>query len=300
MTKAGGGGADAGRFSKAIAALTIAGSDSGGGAGIQADLRTFAAHGLLGTSAITAVTAQNTRGVRAWEPVSAGLVAAQIDAVLDDLPVLAAKTGMLGAQSIIEAVADTWSRRAPTIPLVIDPVMVATSGHRLLDDGAEDAMRALLSLASVVTPNRPEAAVLSGLPLAAPALAHAEAIARHAPRATVVVKGGHRVGDGPAVDLVRRPDGATFELVAPWIDTTSTHGTGCTFSAAIVANLALGLPLDEALGEAKRYLTRALEHALPLGAGHGPVDHLWALDLVADGRSLAPRRTPGRSNGPGS
>lgn len=265
------------RFSKAIAALTIAGSDSGGGAGIQADLRTFAAHGLLGTSAITAVTAQNTLGVRAWETLSPGLVAAQIEAVLDDLPVRAAKTGMLGAQSIIEAVAATWSRRAPAIPLVIDPVMVATSGHRLLDARAEGAMHELLSLATVVTPNRPEAAVLSGLPLEAPALAHAEAIARHAPRATIVIKGGHLAGDGPAVDVVRRPDGARYELVAPWVHTTNTHGTGCTFSAAIVANLALGASLDDALSAAKHYLTRALEHALPLGSGHGPVDHLWAL-----------------------
>ena len=265
------------RFSKAVAALTIAGSDSGGGAGIQADLRTFAAHGLLGTSAITAITAQNTTGVRAWEAVSPALVTAQIDAVLDDLPVAAAKTGMLGAQSIIEAVAATWRRRAPAIPLVIDPVMVATSGHRLLDAGAEHAMRALLALATVVTPNLPEAAVLSGLPVGAPALAHAEAIAVHAPGVIIIIKGGHRLGDGPAVDLVRRPDGTTWELTAPWVDTTSTHGTGCTFSAAITANLALGMTLDSAFIEAKHYLTRALEHALPIGSGHGPVDHLWAL-----------------------
>ncbi len=269
-----------------IAALTIAGSDSGGGAGIQADLRTFAAHGLLGTTAITAVTAQNTRGVNAWEALSPALVAAQIDAVMDDLPVRAAKTGMLATQSIIAAVATTWGRLAMSgsasrgghpLPLVVDPVMVATSGHRLLAPDAEAALAALLALATVVTPNRPEAAVLSGLALDAPAAAHATAIARLTP-ATIVIKGGHpTTSTATAVDYVRNPDGTTFELSSPWIDTTSTHGTGCTFSAAIAANLALGHDLVHALHAAKAYLAAALASALPLGHGHGPVDHLHAL-----------------------
>ena len=274
------------RLSMPFAALTIAGSDSGGGAGIQADLRTFAAHGLLGTTAVTAVTAQNTLGVRAWEPVSAALVAAQIDAVMDDLPVRAVKTGMLGTQSIIESVVKSWQTwsavrtSAQPIPLVVDPVMVATSGQRLLDAGAERALRELLALATVVTPNRPEAAVLSGLPLAAPAHEHADAIAVHAPHATIIIKGGHPVDDSAptlAIDLVRRPDGSTYELTSPWLTTRSTHGTGCTFSAAIAANLALGAKLDDALGAAKRYLSDALAGALPIGKGHGPVDHMIRL-----------------------
>ena len=273
--------ASSARFSKPIAALTIAGSDSGGGAGIQADLRTFFAHGLLGTSAIAAVTAQNTLGVSAWEAVSPALVGAQIDAVLDDLPVAAAKTGMLGTRAVIGCVIDAWTRRPATVPLVVDPVMVATSGHRLLDAEAEAAMRELLAIATVVTPNRAEAGVLSGLPDAT-AAEQAAAIARLT-GATIVIKGGHpdphraAAASREAVDLVRRPDGSTFELVAPWVETASTHGTGCTFSAAIAARLALGDALDEALVAAKRYLTGALAHALPIGRGHGPVDHGFAL-----------------------
>jgi len=265
----------AGRLSVPLAALTIAGSDSGGGAGIQADLRVFAAHGLLGTTAITAVTAQNTLGVRAWEALSPGLVRAQIDAVMEDLPVRAAKTGMLATQSIIEAVVASWRNR--TIALVVDPVMVATSGQRLLAPDAEVALAELLGLATVVTPNRPEAAVLSGLALEAPAHAHAAAIARLTP-ATIIIKGGHPTAASPlAIDLVRRPDGSTFELSSPWVDTTSTHGTGCTFSAAIAAHLALGSSLEDALHAAKAYLAGAIANALPYGRGHGPVDHLHAL-----------------------
>lgn len=265
-----------------LAALTIAGSDSGGGAGIQADLRTFAAHGLLGCTAITAITAQNTRGVRAWEPVSPSLVAAQIEAVLTDLPVRAAKTGMLGTRTVIEQVAAAWQTTGAGLPLVIDPVMVATSGDRLLGPDAEHALRELLALAAVVTPNLPEAAALSGLPLAAAPEAHAEAIAALAPRAAVVVKGGHRVAaSADARDLVRYPDGSTEVLVAPWIETRSTHGTGCTLSAAIAANLALGSELPEALRAARAYLSGALEHAQAIGSGHGPVDHLWALTRAA-------------------
>ncbi|MFO0749229.1 MAG: bifunctional hydroxymethylpyrimidine kinase/phosphomethylpyrimidine kinase [Myxococcota bacterium] len=272
---------NSGGLSLPLAALSIAGSDSGGGAGIQADLRTFAAHGLLGCTAITAITAQNTRGVAAWEPVSPALVAAQIDAVLGDLPVRAAKTGMLGTRAVIDAVVGAWTAHAArALPLVVDPVMVATSGHRLLADDAIDAVRAaLLPLATVITPNLPEAAVLSGLGEDAAPEAHAAAIARLAPRAAIVVKGGHRrAASDEARDLVRYADGSVEVLVAPWVETTSTHGTGCTLSAAIAANLALGASLPDALRAARDYLTGALRHALPLGGGHGPVDHLW--DLV--------------------
>ncbi|MCC6625022.1 MAG: bifunctional hydroxymethylpyrimidine kinase/phosphomethylpyrimidine kinase [Deltaproteobacteria bacterium] len=264
-----------------LAALTIAGSDSGGGAGIQADLRTFAAHGLLGCTAITAVTAQNTRGVVAWEAVSPALVGAQIAAVLGDLPVSAMKTGMLGTRAVITAVVEAIAAHGSTLPLVVDPVMVATSGDRLLDaDASATLVAELLPRATVITPNRPEAVALSGLAEAAPVEEHAEAIARMAPRATVVIKGGHRaVGDtsARARDLVRSPDGRTWLLEAPWIETRATHGTGCTLSAAIAARLALGDTVEAALVAARAYLTGALSHALPMGAGHGPVDHLWQL-----------------------
>lgn len=271
------------RWQVPVAALTIAGSDSGGGAGIQADLRTFTAHGLLGTTAITAITAQNTRGVIAWEAVSPSLVVGQVEAVLDDLPVRAAKTGMLATRDIIAAVAATWERWGEGIPLVVDPVMVSTSGHRLLDADAERAMiERLLPLAAVVTPNRPEAAALTGLALDTPAEVLAQALAAMAPRAVIVIKGGHRVGPATevamATDLVRSPDGAVTWLEAPWVETTSTHGTGCTLSAAIAARLALGSPTHEALIRAKDYLSRAIANALPMGHGHGPVDHLHVFD----------------------
>ena len=268
------------RWSLAVAALTIAGSDSGGGAGIQADLRTFSAHRVFGTSALTAITAQNTCGVTAWEAVSPGLVQAQIEAVLGDLPVRAAKTGMLATAPIIEAVAATWERLGVGIPLVVDPVMVATSGDRLIDEAAVATLRErLLPVAAVLTPNRPEAAVLTGLPWETAPEVLAARLAELAPRAVVVVKGGHRVGrGGDAVDLVRMPDGALHELSAPWVETTSTHGTGCTLSAAIAAQLARGVDALSAVAAAKSYLTTALQRALPLGAGHGPVDHLHVFD----------------------
>lgn len=277
------------RLSRPIAALTIAGSDSGGGAGIQADLRVFAAHGLLGCSAITAITAQNTLGVRAWEPVSEPLVQAQIDAVLDDLPVAAMKTGMLGRAGLVRAVAASLVRAKRALPLVVDPVMVSTSGHRLLERDAEAALvEHIAPLATVLTPNLHEAAVLSGLPPGAPVSDHLEALAELAPKAFIIVKGGHRVGEvadpGHAVDLIRSPTGMTFELVAPWVETTSTHGTGCSFSAAIASQLALsGLEGDReavvlrAIVGARRYLAGALASAVPVGAGHGPVDHLFGL-----------------------
>ena len=255
-------------------ALTIAGSDSGGGAGIQADLKTFAAFGVYGASAITAITAQNTLGVFAIHDVPAAVVAAQIDAVLDDIGADAAKTGMLSSAEIIEAVADRLRAHGLTA-LVVDPVMVAKSGDRLLREDAVAALRErLLPLAAVVTPNAPEASVLSGIDVvdAASAREAARRIYGLGPR-LVVVKGGHL--EGPTSDdLVF--DGHTFEVLSGRrIAIRHTHGTGCTFSAAIAACLARGLSPLEAAREARIYLQGAIEHAEPLGAGHGPVNHFW-------------------------
>lgn len=272
---------------RALAALSIAGSDSGGGAGIQADLRTFAAHGLLGTTALTAVTAQNTLGVTAWEPISTSLIAAQVRAVLADLPVAAAKTGMLGTSAVIEAVAATLAEVDRPLPLVVDPVMVATSGHRLLEPDAEATLaRVLLPMAAVLTPNRPEAAVLSGLPELAPAEAHAARIRALAPSAWIVIKGGH--GDGNlSVDTVFGPHRERFELSLPRVTTRSTHGTGCTLSAAIAAGLALGMAPADAIAHGRAFVQRGLEAAVPVGAGHGPLNHLFAFeDGIAAVRGL--------------
>ncbi len=252
--------------------LTIAGSDSSAGAGIQADLKTFAALGVYGTSAITAVTAQNTRGVTAIQEVPPGNVAAQIDAVVADIRPEAVKTGMLAGAPIVEVVAAKVKEHS--LPnLVVDPVMVAKSGDRLLREDAVTALRdLLLPLAAVVTPNLPEAEALAGHSIGSDEDARraAEGIVGLGARA-VVVTGGHREG-AEAVDLLY--DGAAFrEYSAPRIDTTSTHGTGCTFASAIAAYLARGEPLAEAVGLAKEYQTEALRRAYPIGGGHGPVHH---------------------------
>ena len=262
-------------MSAPLVALTIAGSDSGGGAGIQADLKTFAAHGVHGTSAITAVTAQNSVAVTDWVALEPRMVVAQIEAVATDMPVAAAKTGMLGSAAIVEAVAEAVERlRLPH--LVVDPVMVAKSGDRLLDRDAEQAyVRHLLPLAELVTPNLAEAEALLGRPvrsLEAMRLAARELQAK-GPRA-VLVKGGHLEGD--PVDVLF--DGAVeVELPARRIATPNTHGTGCTYSAAIAARLALGAPLIEAVRGAKAYLTEAIRRSYSVGRGHGPVDHLHPL-----------------------
>jgi len=257
-------------------ALTIAGSDSGGGAGIQADLKTFAAFGVYGASAITAITAQNTIGVRAIHEVPASVVAAQIDAVLDDIGADAAKTGMLSTAEIIETVADRLRTHA-LAALVVDPVMVAKSGDRLLREDAVRALRdLLLPLAAVVTPNAPEATELSGIDVVDATSAREAARRIHdLGPALVVVKGGHLGGD-TSDDLVF--DGRTFEVLSGRrIATRHTHGTGCTFSAAICACLARGLAPLEAVREARAFVQGAIEHAEPLGGGHGPVNHLWRL-----------------------
>jgi hydroxymethylpyrimidine/phosphomethylpyrimidine kinase len=255
--------------------LTVAGSDSGGGAGIQADLRTFAAHGVHGTSAITAVTAQNSVAVLDWVALEPRMVVAQIEAVASDMDVAAVKTGMLATAAIVSAVAEAIERlRLPFV--VVDPVMVAKSGDRLLDRDAETAYRErLLPLATVVTPNLPEAEALLGRPVRTldEMREAARALQAMGPR-SVVVKGGHLEGD--AVDVFW--DGARLEdLPAPRIATKNTHGTGCTYSAAIAARLALGEPLLDAVRGAKAYLTEAIRRSYSVGRGHGPVDHLHPL-----------------------
>ncbi|MHB1415940.1 MAG: bifunctional hydroxymethylpyrimidine kinase/phosphomethylpyrimidine kinase [Chloroflexota bacterium] len=253
-------------------ALTIAGSDSGGGAGIQADLKTFAALGVYGMSVLTAVTAQNTTAVTAVHELPPEFVGAQIDAVMTDIGTQAAKTGMLANAAIIEVVARKVKEyRIPN--LVVDPVMVAKSGDALLRRDAVQALKEeLLPLAYVVTPNVPEAEEILGRRLVTDEDFRQGAVDIFAlgPR-YVVLKGGHRPGE--AVDLLY--DGQEFrEYRAPRLPTRHTHGTGCTFSAAIAALLARGLPAPEAVAGAKEYLTRAIEQAYPIGKGHGPVHHL--------------------------
>ena len=253
--------------------LTIAGSDSGGGAGIQADLKTCSALGVYATTAITAITAQNTRNVTEVFELPPGLVAAQIDAVVSDIRIDAVKTGMLANAEIIEAVAAKLCEHKLE-PVVIDPVMVAKSGARLLRDDAVAALRErLLPLATVLTPNLPEAEVLLGRPLVSweEISQGARDLVAMGARA-VVMKGGHR--DGPATDLFY--DGEHFhEFTAVRVETSSTHGTGCTFASAIAAGLAKGESVRGAVAMAKAYVTKALQSAYPLGHGHGPVHHFF-------------------------
>ncbi|MDW8107425.1 MAG: bifunctional hydroxymethylpyrimidine kinase/phosphomethylpyrimidine kinase [Armatimonadota bacterium] len=255
-------------------ALTIAGSDSGAGAGIQADLKTFAALGVYGTSAITALTAQNTIGVQAVFPVDPEFVGQQIDSIMSDIGADAAKTGMLFSAPIIEVVAERV-RRWNIEKLVVDPVMVAKSGDRLLQEEAIDALkRLILPLAYVVTPNLGEAQVVAGFEVATKPQMEQAARAIHALGAKiVVVKGGHL--PDCADDVVY--DGTAFHwLPAEHIDTPHTHGTGCTFSAAIAAFLAKGYAPLDAIARAKHYLTAALRAARPIGKGHSPVHHFHA------------------------
>ena len=253
-------------------ALTIAGSDSGGGAGIQADLKTFQQFGVFGTSVIVALTAQNTRGVRAVETVSEAMVAAQLAALAEDLPPAALKTGMLAEASLARLVGKAvrengWS------PLVVDPVMVSTSGHRLLSPEAEDVVReSLLPLAALVTPNLDEAAILTGRAVHDEAsMEKAGETLLHFGAGAALVKGGHLAGDS-ITDLLVTP-GGTRAFRHPRIGTTSTHGTGCTLSAAITAGLALGRDLETAVQEALDYVHRAIARAPGLGGGHGPLNH---------------------------
>jgi hydroxymethylpyrimidine/phosphomethylpyrimidine kinase len=256
-------------------ALTIAGSDSGAGAGIQADLKTFSALGVYGSTVITAITAQNTLGVTAVHEIPTEIIAAQLDAVMSDIGAQAAKTGMLSSAEIIQTVAE-GVRRHGIEKLVVDPVMVAKSGDRLLREDAVEALRQiLLPLALVVTPNAPEAEVLAGRAVRSETDMVEAARAIHAlgPR-YVVVKGGHLSGD--AVDILF--DGRSVERFAlPRVPTRHTHGTGCTFSAAIAAYLARGEEVPSAVWHAKQYLHEALRQAYPIGAGQSPVHHFYAL-----------------------
>ena len=252
-------------------ALTIAGSDSGAGAGIQADLKTFAALGVYGTSAITAITAQNTVGVTqvlAWSPK---LVGAQIDAVIGDIGTDALKTGMLANAAIIDMVVRKI-REHRLKNVVVDPVMVATSGDLLIQKNAVTALRSeLIPLATVATPNIPEAEELTGMKLrSSEEIREAAMSISQMGAKSVVIKGGHL--EGPALDLFY--DGKKFiALSAPRIRTKNTHGTGCTFSAAIAASLAKGEKIDSAVALAKKFITRAIQSSFSIGAGHSPVHH---------------------------
>jgi hydroxymethylpyrimidine/phosphomethylpyrimidine kinase len=262
-------------------ALTIAGSDSSGGAGIQADLKTFTALGVYGASVLTALTAQNTQGVQGVAAVEPSFVAMQIRSVMGDLQVGAAKTGMLATAAVIGAVVTTL-KEFPAIPVVVDPVMVATSGDVLLQADAIDAVRhELLPIARIVTPNLPEAARLLDAAVAeseAAVEAQGREIIRRFDCRAVLMKGGH--GDGAeAVDLLIDGDGSVMRLAAPRIATRHTHGTGCTLSAAIAALLATGVDLAEAVQRAKAYIQAAITHGAqsPVGRGNSPVDHLYAI-----------------------
>jgi hydroxymethylpyrimidine/phosphomethylpyrimidine kinase len=255
-------------------ALSIAGSDSGGGAGIQADLKTFHRLGAYGTTAVTLVTAQNTTGVTRVELLAPDLVAAQVDAIAGDFAIAAAKTGALGSGAIVAAVAAAVARHR-IAPLVVDPVLLSKHGDALLDAGAvETLVRALVPLATVVTPNRPEAEVLTGRAIAteSDAIDAARALVARGARA-VLIKGGH--AEGPEVaDLLYDGTTATW-LRSPRIDTRHTHGTGCSYAAAITARLAHGDPLEVAVRTAHAWIARAIANAPGLGHGQGPIDH-WS------------------------
>ncbi|MBD2021555.1 bifunctional hydroxymethylpyrimidine kinase/phosphomethylpyrimidine kinase [Leptolyngbya sp. FACHB-36] len=258
-------------------ALTIAGSDSGGGAGIQADLRTFAFHKVHGTSALTCVTAQNTLGVMRVDALPPEAVVAQIEAVVTDIGVQATKTGMLLNQEIITAVA-TQVETLNLLPLVVDPVMVSRTGAQLIDDAAIATLKTkLLPLATVLTPNRYEAQILAGMEIASLEDMQTAAQRIHSLGAkTVLVKGGGMTGDLRGADVWF--DGQQLEtLTTATVNTTHTHGTGCTLAAAIAANLAIGHAALPATRLAKDYVTAALNHALAIGQGQGPVGHFFPL-----------------------
>ena len=258
-------------------ALTIAGSDSSGGAGIQADLKTFQALGVYGMSAVTAVTVQNTQKVFAIQEMQPEIVHDQITCLFDDIPIHAVKIGMVASIPLIEAIARALGaiRRLP--PVVLDPVMISKSGYALLDADAREALvRRLFPLARVVTPNLPEAEALLGRSIGdVAAMKQAARDISDLGAGMVVVKGGH-LGMARATDVLF--DGSTFKLLeSERIDTVNTHGTGCTFSSAIAAGMARGKSFFDAVDDAKRYITGAIAHALPLGKGCGPTHHFFDL-----------------------
>jgi len=259
-------------------ALTIAGSDSGGGAGIQADIKSMEANGVFAASALAAVTAQNTETVAQAHNLPPEMVTAQIDAVAEDMNVRAAKTGMLSAPAIIEAVSDRVVDH-DLQPFVVDPVMISKTGFKLLQDEAIETLVAeLLPLATVVTPNVHEASHLTGIEIESVEALTEAAHALHEQGPTAVLaKGGHLADREEAVDVLVTGE-ATRTVSAPRIDTQHTHGTGCTYASAIAAHLAHGRDLPTAIGRAKRYVTEAIRHALPLGHGRGPTNHFFHLD----------------------
>ena len=255
--------------------LSIAGSDSSGGAGIQADIKTIQAHHLFAQTVITALTAQNTTGVYGVLDVDPEFVTQQIDVVFDDIRPDAVKIGMVSSPAIVEAIVEALVRNG-AVNIVVDPVMVATSGSELSSSEAVVALRdKLITLATVITPNMPEAEVLFGAKIedragqerAAVEIARATGVA-------VLVKGGH--GENDANDVLARPDGSITWFEGERVDTSNTHGTGCTLSSAIACGLAAGESLEEAVASAKRYIAGALAAGLDLGRGSGPMDHMWA------------------------
>lgn len=255
-------------------ALTIAGSDSGGGAGIQADLKTFQELGTFGTSVLTAITAQNTNGVHGVQAVDTDIIDGQLEAVMTDLRPKAAKTGMIFSPEIIAPIAERLTQYGP-IQLVVDPVMIAKGGASLLQEEAIEALRTkLVPLATVITPNIPEAEVLAEMTIKTEDDLHEAADrilklgAEH-----VIIKGGHSDDPQFSEDYIVSTDGSSFRLQSPRIDTEDTHGTGCTFSAAIAANLAKGMSVEEAITEAKVFIQSAIQYGLHIGSGHGPTNH---------------------------
>jgi hydroxymethylpyrimidine/phosphomethylpyrimidine kinase len=255
--------------------LTIAGSDSGGGAGIQADLKTFAATGVYGLSVITAITAQNTLGVQAVESLSASIVAQQLESVFSDIRIDAVKIGMVADRAIIEEIASALRRYKPSI-VVVDPVMVSTSGHSLLDPAQIDALRTILfPLCSLLTPNLHEAALLYGEPIASHAqMPEAASELARTFGCDVLLKGGHLPldeVDGKPKSIDYLSDGTTFR--SEWIDSRHTHGTGCSLSSAIAAYWARGFDQAEAIRLAKNFVTEGIRHAYPVGQGAGPIHH---------------------------
>lgn len=262
--------------------LIIAGSDSGGGAGIQADIKAVTAMKGYAATAITAVTVQNTLGVTGIHDIPLDIIADQISVVLEDIGADAIKTGMLAHAPVIRVVAERLHHLAPKVPLIVDPVMVATSGARLIDDDAHEAIiRALLPRATLITPNLPEAEVLSGMTITdTDGMADAGKKLLDMGAGAVLVKGGHLPGPSVIDLLVTRETIERYEFAR--IETMNTHGTGCTLASAISALIAQGVPLIEAVRRARAYVWRAIETAPGFGAGHGPLNHAHVLDPTED------------------
>ncbi len=271
-----------------VRVLTIAGSDSGGGAGIQADLKTMLAHGVHGMSVITAVTAQNSWGVQGIWPLSTEAIRSQFRSVVDDIGLDAIKTGMLGTTEVVECVADLLAE-LESIPVVVDPVCVSKHGDPLIDEDAIKALRErLLPVATVLTPNLAEAALLAGATADTPPPVLAARLAELGPQ-WVLVKGGHSIGE--PVDYLSRRGGGTYTYTAERADNRHTHGTGCTLASALACQLALGRTVPEAMRLAKHYITGAVQAGFALGGGIGPTDHLWELRAALSGMG-EPRNSP--------